>query len=206
VKTCFIEYEQTAVQDKIKICRSPLVKSCDSSSLTPEVCQTIHQTECWTRQEEHTVEDDIPSCITKTETACTDLTSGYVSTTECQEWPRRVCEVEKKPVRKYSPVTGCDKVPVEVCAPVGCGYEEGPEECHDKTITTIHDTPRESCTLEPHKVCKAVTKLVPQLEPSEECLDIPKEVCARVRVEPVKVEKPTVKRWCYNSREDELLL
>ena len=77
---------------------------------------------------------------------------------------------------------------------------QGPEECYDKTITTVQDIPKESCTLDPHRACKAVTKLVPRLEPSEECVDIPKEVCARVRGEAVMVDKPSVKKWCYTKQ------
>jgi len=42
-----------------------------------------------------------------------------------------------------------------------------------------------------------VTKLVPHLEPHEECVDIPKEVCVRTRQNPRKVKRPIVKKWCY---------
>merc|ERR1712149_5616 len=44
---------------------------------------------------------------------------------------------------------------------------------------------------------KFVTKLVPQLKPVEECVDIPKEVCSRSRQNPRKEQKPVVKKWCY---------
>ena len=74
---------------------------------------------------------------------------------------------------------------------------QGPEECHDKTITIIQDVPKEMCDLEPRNTCQFVTKLVPKLEPSEECVDVPKEICARTRGSPRKVQRPTVKRWCY---------
>ncbi len=39
--------------------------------------------------------------------------------------------------------------------------------------------------------------MVPNLKPSEECVDVPKEVCARSQVNPRKVPKPIVKKWCY---------
>ena len=39
--------------------------------------------------------------------------------------------------------------------------------------------PEESCNLEPQRICKQVTKLVPLLKAGEECVDIPKEVCNR---------------------------
>ncbi len=40
----------------------------------------------------------------------------------------------------------------------------------------VQDAPKEQCTLEPQRTCAHVTKLVPRLEPSEECVDVPKEV------------------------------
>ena len=42
-----------------------------------------------------------------------------------------------------------------------------------------------------------MTKLVPLLKPAEECVDIPKEVCVRNRVNPKRVQKPIIKKWCY---------
>merc|ERR1712018_624560 len=35
------------------------------------------------------------------------------------------------------------------------------------------------------------------LKPSEECVDIPKEVCVRNRQNPRRVQKPLIKKWCY---------
>merc|ERR1712233_274797 len=57
--------------------------------------------------------------------------------------------------------------------------------CYDKVQTVVH-----------------VTKLVPKLEPTEECVDVPKEVCTRSRTNPRKVKKPVVKKWCYVPSEE----
>ena len=65
---------------------------------------------------------------------------------------------------------------------------------HFKVFTEV---PEEQCTLEPQKECKQVTKLVPLLKPAEECVDIPKEVCVRQRINPRRVQKPVIKKWCY---------
>ena len=73
----------------------------------------------------------------------------------------------------------------------------GAEECFDRKETVIQEVPNETCNLEPQKICKHVTKLVPLLKPAEECVDIPKEVCSRSRTNPRKVQKPVVKKWCY---------
>ena len=79
---------------------------------------------------------------------------------------------------------------------------QGPLECYDKVQTVVQDAPKEQCTLEPQRTCQHVTKLVPKLEPIEECVDVPKEVCTRSRTNPRKVKKPVVKKWCYVPTEE----
>merc|ERR1719508_5262 len=198
-KNCFIEYEQIAFNETAEICRTPLVKDCDIQG--PEICRTEYESECWTKQEVHDVEDDVVSCTTVNDEKCEDETSGYTTNTKCSKWPKEVCTVEKKAVKKYTPITGCTKEPREICAPSGCGFKEGEEECYDKTQTVVQDAPTEQCTLEPQRTCKHVTKLVPKLEPKDECVDVPKEVCTRSRTNPRKVKKPVVKKWCYIPTE-----
>merc|ERR1712215_613357 len=199
-KRCHIEYEQIAFNETAEICRTPLVKDCEVEG--PEICRTEYESECWTKQEVHDVEDDVVSCTTEVEEKCEDETSGYTTNTKCSKWPKEVCTVEKKAVKKYTPITGCTKEPREICAPAGCGFKEGDEECYDKTQTVVQDAPKEQCSLEPQRTCKHVTKLVPKLEPKEECVDVPKEVCTRSRTNPRKVKKPVVKKWCYEPSEE----
>ena len=110
---------------------------------------------------------------------------------------REVCNVSKKNVKKYTPQTKCEKVPVELCGPAGCGFKPGVEECHDQTTTVVGDNPEETCSLDPQRTCKHVTKLVPSLKEVENCFDVPKEVCVRSEVNPRKVKVPVVKKWCY---------
>merc|ERR1712179_353874 len=69
-KNCFIEYEKIAFNETVQICRTPLVKDCDVQG--PEICRT--ESECWTKQEVHDVEDDVVECNTK-----------------CSKWPKEVC-------------------------------------------------------------------------------------------------------------------
>ena len=166
------------------------------------------------------VMDDVVECSTKLEEKCTDETAGYTTNTKCLKWPREVCRVSQKRVKKIKPVTGtsyfidsflsyfgvfqfegCSKEPQEICAPVGCGFREGSEECYDKVKTIVQDIPKEHCSLEPQRTCKHVTKLVPQLQPKEECVDVPKEVCNRSKANPRKVKKPVIKKWCYTPSE-----
>merc|ERR1712088_1119942 len=120
---------------------------------------TEYESECWTKQEVHDVEDDVVECTTEVEEKCEDETSGYTTNTKCSKWPREVCSVSKKQVKKYTPITGCTKEPRELCAPAGCGFKQGPEECYDKTQTVVQDAPKELCTrsrTNPRKVKKPV--------------------------------------------------
>ena len=55
------------------------------------------------------------------EEVCSDVVTGYSSATRCSSFPRESCAVEKRRVAKVTPETGCDKRPVELCAPRGCG-------------------------------------------------------------------------------------
>jgi len=199
-KNCFIDYEKIAFNETVKICRYPLVKDCNIQG--PEICTTQYESECWTKHEEHDVNDDVVECTTVQDEKCDDQTSGYTTFTKCTKWPREVCSVSKKNVKKYTPITGCTKEPREICAPAGCGFTEGAETCYDKTQTIVQDAPKEECSLEPQRTCGHVTKLVPKLEPTEECVDIPKEVCTRSRINPRKVKKPVVKTWCYVPTEE----
>jgi len=199
-KSCFIEYQQVATDEDVEICRRPLVKDCNVQG--PEICRTEYESECWTKQEEHEVEDDVVTCITVIDEKCEDETSGYTTSTKCHKWPREECSVEKKTVKKYTPITGCTKEPREICAPAGCGFTEGAEECYTTTKTIISDQPKETCSLEPQRTCKHVSKLVPKLEPSEECVDVPKEVCTRAKTNPRKIKKPVIKKWCYVPSEE----
>ena len=86
---------------------------------------------------------------------------------------------------------------MELCGPPGCGFKEGPEECHERVKTLVSEKPGEECSLEPKSSCKFVTRLAPHLEEVELCFDVPKEVCTRSQVNPKKVPYPVVKKWCY---------
>ena len=81
-------------------------------------------------------------------------------------------------------------------------HTQGAVQCQDKVKTVIVDNPVEQCDMEPLRTCKHVTRLVPQLEPRQECVDVPKEICARSRVNPKRVKKPSIQKWCYTPGED----
>merc|ERR1712128_188472 len=87
-KSCFIEYEKIAFDETVQICRTPLVKDCDVQG--PEICRTEYESECWTKQEVHEVEDDVVERTTEVEEKCEDETSGYTTNTKCSKWPKEV--------------------------------------------------------------------------------------------------------------------
>jgi len=199
-KTCFIEMMVIAFNETQTVCRRGMVKDCDLQG--EEVCRTEYQAECWTKQIPHQVEDDVPECKTVHQQMCRDEVVGYTTNQVCEDWPHEECSIVKKAVTKYTPMTGCEKVPTELCAPKGCGFKEGPEECHPVTKTVVAEKPEETCSLEPQVVCRHVTKLVPKLSPKEECVEVPKEVCTRQQTNPRKVKRPVIKKWCYTPSEE----
>jgi len=201
-KICYIEMVDIATNVTTNVCRRPLVKDCNPSDDRETICRTEYQSECWSKQIPHEVEDDVVSCKTVDEVKCEEETVGYQTKNNCKSWPKQECSLSKKTVTKYTTMTGCHKEPTELCAPAGCGYKEGPEECHDVTKTVISEKPEEECIIEPQKQCKHVTKLVPQLQEVEECVDVPKEICTRSRTNPKKVKKPVIKNWCYEPSEE----
>ena len=70
--------------------------------------------------------------------------------------------------------------------------------------TVVVDTPVEECDMEPQEICHPVTKLLPQLEPREVCLQVPSEVCATSRENPTIKTIPFIKKWCYKADEIQL--
>ena len=61
----------------------------------------------------------------------------------------------------------------------------------------VSENPVENCDMEPLRTCKHVTKLVPKLDTVQDCVDVPKEICARSKVNPRRVKKPSIQKWCF---------
>ncbi len=40
------------------------------------------------------------------------------------------------------------------------------------------------------------------LKPNDNCVDVPREVCVRVRTNPKTVKRPVIKKWCYVPTEE----
>ena len=117
----------------------------------------------------------------------------------------------------------CERLPVEVCG-AGCTFEEGPEDCHEKVeqgdfpqlgikflvqssmfqvVASVVSVPEEVCDLNPQKICRFTTKLVPKLTPQEECTLVPRETCHLTFSTPERGTKPQITKWCLDDSEEE---
>ena len=52
-KICYIDYEPLAYNETVEVCRTPVVKDCEKEG--PTICQTVYESECWTKQIVHEV-------------------------------------------------------------------------------------------------------------------------------------------------------
>ncbi len=73
-------------------------------------------------------------------------------------------------------------------------------------IQLVQDIPEEHCTLVPVRECTDSVKIVPNLVPTSECVPVSQEVCTTEKVNPRKVKRPVVKKWCgkQESKEEEV--
>merc|ERR1711974_583469 len=60
VKSCFIEYKKVASEEAVTFCHTPIILEGDG----PEVCQTVYESACTTRYQEHDVSEDKVECET----------------------------------------------------------------------------------------------------------------------------------------------
>merc|ERR1712150_276439 len=101
VKSCFIEYKKVASEEAVTFCHTPILLEGDGE----EVCQTVYESACTTRYEEHDVAEDKVECETISEEKCEDVTQGYTTEQKCTKWPVQQCQASKENVKKYSPET-----------------------------------------------------------------------------------------------------
>ena len=53
-KVCLIDYEKKSIEELVKYCVTPMVKDCNK--VGEQVCKTVFQSECFTRQKVHEVQ------------------------------------------------------------------------------------------------------------------------------------------------------
>ena len=105
-KACKITFKEVGYNYTLKSCMRPLVKKCEEPS-----------------QAEYGAPPKEPKVV-------------------CKTWFESVCNTTYAPSRgapegaNLKPQTWCQKEPRKICAPDYCEVVEGPEECHDKTLTS----------------------------------------------------------------------
>merc|ERR1711936_1418817 len=96
VKSCFIEYKKVASEEAVTFCHTPILLEGDGD----EVCQTVYESACTTRYQEHDVDEDRVECETIQEEKCEDVTQGYTTEQKCTKWPVQKCSAYKENVKK----------------------------------------------------------------------------------------------------------
>lgn len=215
-KKCRITYKPSVTAETISVCRDSLQKDCsdDAAGQGETICRTVYQTQCNTRYNEMSMEEDRPVCEVVTERKCqpiknqgpealSDIPSLLQAQDkqDCVDWPVKKCKLEKKTVKKVKPETWCDKMSQNVCAPSNCVISVGEKVCRDETRNVLVSTPSEECDLEPLEECRMETVLVPRLVEKPKCLKVPREVCVNQRINPKKLYRPVIKEWCYKPSQ-----
>jgi len=202
-KKCRISYKPSVSEERISVCRDSLEKQCGADTVGETVCRVIYQTQCNTRYNEMTMEEDRPVCEVVTQTKCDDQTprpdpgamnmipNFVTKKPACVEWP----------VKKVKPETWCEKMSQNVCAPSNCVITTGEKVCQDETRSVLVSSPSEECDLEPVEECGMETVLVPRLVERPKCIKVPREVCVTQRINPKKLFRPVIKEWCYKPSQ-----
>lgn len=207
---CCIEKEEevsSLQKDSILECVHKNIEKCHYTYVTTfestqeEVCDETFEKSCQVTFSQQVFNETVKRCHTPVVKVCDG--SGPK---ECKVAYESSCSthyVEQQP-GKFVGDTKCEKLPLNICGS-GCVVEEGPEECYDQIVQSILDVPLETCDLNPQKICRFVTKLLPRLQPKPECTIIPQEHCQLKHSTPQQVTKPILTKWCQdpNSIEDE---
>jgi len=200
---CCIDKEetvQTLQKDPILECTHKDTEQCHYTYVTKfipsqqEVCDETFEKSCQITFKQQAFNETVEKCYRPVSKECNGQGEEICETVYESSCTTKY--VEKKP-GKYVADTKCEKLPVEICG-AGCVFAEGEQECHEKVLTSVVDVPEEVCDLNPQKICKYETKLVPRLTPKHECTIVPKETCHLKFTTPVQVDKPLQTKWCLD--------
>ena len=104
------------------------------------------------------------------------------------------------------PRTECKRLARTLCGSPRCKSVPGPTECYNKTRTIVSDIPQEMCDLLPQKICHNEYHLQPFLQPIQHCQDRTREVCYYGVQAESHQEKSTLRKWCFNTSDDQVVL
>ena len=192
---------QSIEKEPILECNHREVEKCHYTYVTQfnpaqeEICEENFEKKCQITFKQQALNETLKKCYRPLQSVCNGQGKEICRTEYESSCTTRY--IEKHP-GKFVGDTRCDKLPLEICG-TGCVTEEGPEECHDKTVTNLVDVPEEICDLNPQKTCRLQTKLVPSLVPKHECTIVPQEVCFMKFTTPKLIEKPLKSKWCLDD-------
>lgn len=195
------EEVQSLEKEPVLECTHKNVEKCHYTYVTQfkpsqeEVCEENFEKVCQITFKQQAQNETVQKCYQPLQSVCNGQGKDICKTVYESSCTTRY--IEKQP-GKFVGDTNCEKQPIEICG-AGCVTEEGPEECHDKVITSLIDVPEEICDLNPQRTCRLATKLVPSLTPKHECTIIPQEVCNLKFSTPKLVKKPLMTKWCLDE-------
>merc|ERR1712038_1099215 len=149
---CCVDKEETVTsleKEPILECTHKNTEQCHYTYVTQfspvpeEICEENFEKQCSITFKQQAYNETVNKCYRPVEKVCNGQGEEV-----CQTVYESSCTtkyVEKQP-GKFVGDTGCEKLPVEICG-AGCTFEEGPEECHEKVITSLVDVPEEICDL-----------------------------------------------------------
>eukprot|EP00095_Tigriopus_kingsejongensis_P009793 maker-scaffold2076_size21391-snap-gene-0.6 protein:Tk09793 transcript:maker-scaffold2076_size21391-snap-gene-0.6-mRNA-1 annotation:"hypothetical protein" len=150
-----------------------------------ETCSTEFETICETTFHEARVEDDVAVC------EMVNLPNG--------QGQRHQCRIEQVASTKLIPETDCHQKNMTVCGSESCPIVKGERVCVDELKTFVEEVPKERCHLNPKKTCNEVNKVIPKLELTTECIDVPKELCETIQVEAERVQVQVNRTVCITN-------
>ena len=163
-----------------------------------ELCTEYFKKECRIVFSKKVETQAVRECHQPVDTLCGE---GQGNITVCREVVDTVCTTHYD--KTYLGNTACDKIPRTRCGATNC-QETGEETCHDKTVAAVREVPEESCDLVPTKVCRGVYRTLPYLEPTQQCEDVPKEICNFGFKSAVSGAKPLTIKWCYDPHNEDI--
>ena len=204
---CCLEREgevETLEKDPVLVCKHRTVEQCHYTYVTrfvsakQTVCQQNFEKKCSITFEELARNETVQKCFGQVEKVCNGEGEEQCKTAYESSCTTRYIQ---KHTGQFVGDTTCKKLPVLLCGK-GCVYQEGPLECHDDVVASVVQVPEELCDINPRKICKVVSRLVPKLQAVPECVSIPRETCSVSFGTPQRLKKPFRSRYCIDSSED----
>ena len=191
---------ETVVNDPVLECSHEEEEKCHLTYITyykptqNEICEENFEKSCHITFRKEASKETITKCNRPLEKFC-----NGVGTQDCRMEFETSCSTRRVELSpgKYIGDTKCTKIPVEICG-AGCETQEGTEECHEEGLDSLVDVPEEYCDIIPQKSCRKVTKLVPNLRPTQECTVVPKEICNMNFSQKKIIQKPLRTEWCLD--------